>query len=345
MNNHCIVVNREALTENYLPERMVGRESEVEKVTRCLSPATKRRKPLHIWISGDSGTGKTVLARFILSEMMREHPSIHGAYIDCWKHDTLYKVAAALVHSLRILGAEQQDTVLKLDRLERYLQGRPLIVILDQIDQTFPKDRNSIILGLCNMESTGLVCIARKKNAFFSLQCTARSRLNPQFVECKRYSAEDLIGILRDRAQIALIEDSCHVSVCKKIAHLSKGDARVAIQTLRSAVEWAEEERSSRIRGQDVARVWNDINQPPKEYVLASLTEDHRMLYDIVREHGQIVSGELRKLYLRRCESTDRKPIAVRTFSDYANRLLQYGLVSSERARVRGRVRLFKIMA
>jgi len=297
-----------------------------------------------MWIYGDSGMGKTALARFASSELKQKHP-IEVAYICCWQHHTLYKVVDALIEQLRILQAEQQDTALKLKKLEKHLDGKPFVLMLDEIDKVSPKDRNEIIYGLCNLGQIGLICISNKKDTFFSLEPGTRSRLNPQFVECRKYSNRDLLSILRDRRELGLAPESCSPSVLERIARLSRGDARIAIQTLRAAAEWAEQERDSRIQTRYIAKVWNGITQDPKEGVLASLTQDHRMLHDIVREHGQITSGELRKIYLKQCKERSRKPIAVRTFSKYVNRLAHSGLIACERARLKGKVRLFKIAA
>jgi len=122
-------------------------------------------------------------------------------------------------------------------------------------------------------------------------------------------------------------------------------DARLAVQTLRAAAEWAENTGGSHIRMRDIARVWNEVRRVPKEYLLESLTPDHGMLYRLVELHGQAMSGELRRRYLELCRGVHRKPIAERTFSDYINRLAQCGLVACERARVKGRVRLISLPA
>ena len=341
MNSHSLVVNKEALTENFVPPGLVGTERQAQELRRCLQPATRLRKPLHVWIHGGSGTGKTVMARFILSEFAQKH-HVETAYVCCWQHHTLYKVVEALVDRLRILRAEQQDTASKLEKLERYLQDRPFIVVLDEIDLTCPKDRNSIIYGLCNLGHTGLICISRKKEAFFSLDPGARSRLAPQFIECQCYSNEELVSVLADRCELALDIDSCPAQVVKKIAGLSRGDARTAIQTLRNAVEWADQGRASEVTPSDVAQVWHELSQPPRECILSSLTQDHRMLYDMICERREVNSARLRELYLEGCQRIRRKPIAPRTFTKYMIRLLQCGLVTCERARVKGQTRLFK---
>ena len=225
MSGYSLVVNREALLENYLPQGIVGRQREVQQVMRGLYPATRGRKPLHVWIHGDSGTGKTALAQFVLSGIRRRH-SVETAYIDCWQHNTLFKVVDALTQSLCILGAEQHDTVFKLRRLEKRLNGRPFIILLDDIDRAFPKDRTAIIHGLCNLGKTELVCISHKEDTFYSLPPAIRARLNPQFVECRGYSKQKMMEILDNRQHLALMPNACSKNTLEKIACLSRGDAR-----------------------------------------------------------------------------------------------------------------------
>ena len=81
-----------------------------------------------------------------------------------------------------------------------------------------------------------------------------------------------------------------------------------------------------------------------REEEARQLTEDHRILYSIVKEKGQIASGALWNEYQKRCGDMRREPIALRTFSQYMNRLAQARLVATERARVKGKVRLFRIL-
>lgn len=87
------------------------------------------------------------------------------------------------------------------------------------------------------------------------------------------------------------------------------------------------------------------VKETRKTHILDSLTQDHRMLYEIVEQKGQALSVDLWQEYLQRCSQLRRKPLAPRTFSDYANRLVHAGLITSQRARVKGKVRLFKVAA
>ena len=55
------------------------------------------------------------------------------------------------------------------------------------------------------------------------------------------------------------------------------------------------------------------------------------------------MSGKLWKQYLKKCKKLNKRTIASRTYSEYINRLIEIGLVKSDRALVRGKVRVFKI--
>lgn len=166
MIHHSIVMTGEVFGEEFLPEAIVQRNEQLRNIEQCLRPAAWRRKPLHVWLSGSSGSGKTLVSRYILHRWGKEHV-VNTAYVNCWEHNTLYKVVDALVDALKILMAEQQRTSFKLDRIRRYMAGAPLIVVLDEIDEAFPRDRSAILRGLCDLGKVGLLCISRSKDTFY----------------------------------------------------------------------------------------------------------------------------------------------------------------------------------
>ena len=105
----------------------------------------------------------------------------------------------------------------------------------------------------------------------------------------------------------------------------------------------ADHQRLDKITSKILKEQMKAVQETRKAHILNSLTQDHRMLYEIVRQKGKILSGDFWEEYLQRCSQLRRKPLASRTFSDYANRLVQADLMTSERARVRGKVRLFRV--
>jgi len=339
-----MIVEHSILRESYIPEKLFDRETQVQEILRCLSPLLKGRKPLNLWLYGEPGSGKTATAIYLLNNL-KEKAGIKGILINCWQKDTFYEILDEIISQLRILGAEEHRTSMKLDRLRRYLNDQPFVIVLDEIDQLKPSERSTTLYNFDSLGNIGLVCISNSRQALFELEERVRSRLNPYTLYFPAYSNEILMEILMYRAQTALSTGIWSENTLRQIAKMASGDARVAIRTLQAAAELAENERLDTISTHTLKRQWNNARQAKQDHILQTLTEDHRILYQIVKQRGQILSGDLWVEYLQHCVQAKRKPLASRTFSDYVNRLAQVGLIISERARVKGKVRLFKITA
>jgi len=337
-----IIANPDLLNEDYIPPIIPGRESQITELQFCIAPSLKGKKPLHSWVYGNPGTGKTATTKFMLRKL--EHESgIRGVYVNCWEHNSAYSVVEKICVELRILGADKLNTSFKVERFERFLGDKPFVIILDEIDQPCPKERNSIIYNLCNLGKIGLIAVCNSKYTLFGLDDRVKSRLQPTRIEFPPYSVNDLIFILRQRAEWALYPKTWNEAILEKIAELSEGDARVAIQTLKNASHQSEREYKTRIEYEDVHKGWNSAKDLKKTYLLNKLTEHHRLLFEIIKKQGQVLSGKLWGLYLEECKTKKLKPMAVRTFSLYTNKLKELGLIKAERALVRGKVRLLKV--
>lgn len=313
------------------------------EIMSCLAPAARQEKPMNVWLHGRPGTGKTAVVKFLLERLSREH-NVMGSYINCWEHDTLYSVLDALVSDLRILRAEQQSTSFKLERVRKTIGDSPFILVLDEIDRPSPKDRQDMIYCLSRLGKVGLVCIANSQDTYFALDERIKSRLNPKPVEFSSYSEVDLLEILRSRAEDGLSSSAWSSSSLRRIAQLAKGDARLAIQTLKNAAEAVESESALRVTPAYVEKGWHNAMEVGKSWLLRGLTEDHRLLYRLISRRKEMLSGDLWQFYLDHCASNGRQPIALRTFSDYVNDLRKAKLVEIERARVRGKVRLLRVV-
>jgi orc1/cdc6 family replication initiation protein len=337
-----IIINPEILKETYILINAAVREAHLEELLRCLRPGFDRKKPMHAWLFGEPGTGKTLLVKHVLGKMSRE-ALVGGAYINCWEQNSFYSVLDKLVRELRMLGAEKLNSSFKLERLKMFFGNRPFIIVLDEIDKPKREERDSILYNLCNVGNVGLVCVSNSRSVLYSMDERIKSRLNAKQIEFHPYAQDDLFCILKQRAELALSPGSCNEATLRKIAELAEGDARVAIQTLKNAAYNAEKDVSKAINENHIKDGFTSAKGMKKTFLLENLTSHHRLLYDLVAERGKINSGELWQAYLDRCDSLSKPPIALRTFSEYMNKLIELGLVRWDRALVRGKVRVFKV--
>ncbi len=336
-----IVRNPDLLNETYIPPHIPAREPHINELTFCLRPAAQNKKPTHAWLYGPPGTGKTLIAKYILKKIEKD-AGVSGVYINCWEQNSYYSVLDKLVRELRILGAEKLNTSFKLERLERFLGKTPFVIVLDEIDLPKKNERDSIVYNLCNIGNVGIVFAFNSRNVLFSMDERIKSRLNAKQIEFNPYTQDDLTYILSRRAEFALHPKSWDEKTVKHIAELADGDARVAIQTLKNAAYNAESDTSGKIRKCHIAKSYNSVRDLKKTYLLNKLTSHHRMLFETVRERKEIHSGDLWKAYVTKCRKINKNPIALRTFSEYMNKLIELDLVQWDRALVRGKVRVFK---
>lgn len=338
-----VLTNPGLLDEEHVPDNMLRREQRIAEIEVCLLPTLKKQRPLHVWLYGSPGTGKTTAARYVLEKMHRES-GVQGAYVNCWQHDSLYSILDYITAEMRILRAEEQRTARKLEKFQQHIKQEPFVFVLDEIDKPSPKERASILYSFCNIPRIGLISISNSCDPLFELDARVRSRLNPVLVVFGPYTCEELAAILVERAQEALADGSWDRKMLRQIAELARGDARMALQTLKKAAWIAERDRATRITDSHVSKAWGSTRELKTRYLLRKLTPDHRILYEIVKYQGQILSSDLRQLYLLECSRMKRRPIAERTFSDYINDLKREDLAEVERARVRGKVRLVRIV-
>jgi len=332
--------NPDVLSETHLPAEVHAREMKLKEIEICLMPLAESRKPINCWLYGKAGSGKTTTARWTLRELS-EKAGIMGVYVNCWENPTFFSVLDCVARELRMLGAEKLSTSFKLERLKKHLSNQRLVLVLDEIDQPPPKERNAILYNLSHLPTVALICVCNSQNVYFSLEDRVKSRLNPTRMLFEEYSPDELLDILCQRAQYALAPESCAEGILRRIAGLANGDARIAIQTLKNAAYLAERDEHREIVAPHVKGAWNSAKELKKTYLLRKLTDHHRMLYELIARNSGILSGDLWRLYLKTCNARSVKPIAVRTYSDYCNKLVEIGLVHAKRAAIQGKVREF----
>ncbi|MEO2237471.1 MAG: AAA family ATPase, partial [Candidatus Poseidoniia archaeon] len=90
--------NRGVLSSDYVPEDFPHRNDEIDQVAHILRPALEGSRPSNILIYGQTGTGKTAVARYICDQLKdkvtADGGAIHTAHINCKRVNTPYGILA-----------------------------------------------------------------------------------------------------------------------------------------------------------------------------------------------------------------------------------------------------------
>jgi cell division control protein 6 len=339
-NSSSIVAKPFAFDETYVPDRLVGREQEIEKLRTCIEPARRNLTPLNCWLYGPSGSGKTSVVQSVLHEAQSQF-GLRWAYVNCWQTPTYYLVLDRLVEHLRVLGAEAQIAKVKANAIVRALENQPLAVVLDELDMVTPRERASILYNLGQLGKVAVYCITYTGRSLAGLDSRVRSRLNCHVIELHQYERPQIVEVLKQRAEIGLFPGVWSDDVLARIADISEGNSRTAIQTLRSAAFLAERKRSPRLLVDHVNECWTGTGDLRKQHMLDALTPHHRLILTVVQEQGAVASGNLWRLYREACDGRSLQPVALRTYNHYLRKLVALRLLIEEIVIDKGRRRMF----
>jgi len=309
----------------YVPDRLLHRDSEQNALARAFDPALRGERPGDVLLHGPHGVGKTVLARHTFEDLQ-------GQVDASWAHvHAMDKSATGIIRDvLRQLGGDPARTT-PLEDLCLALRERvaePTIVVLDEGDDL----AEDALRRLADVPWVGMVPIVHDPDAF-------RSRLDDQRVEQRlagaelrlgRYSPTELADILEPRVRKGL-RVSVDRSYLERIADRSSGGARKAIQTLRAAGEIARE-RECPVESVDVGVAYQRALRRIRQANLRSMGYDYHVLYELVREAGEIGSGDLHARYERvredvYGEDVSATPIGERRRRDKLAKLDEYELI------------------
>ncbi|MBM3303721.1 MAG: AAA family ATPase [Candidatus Aenigmarchaeota archaeon] len=313
-----VIRNREALTEEFLPERMFSRDGQLQQMAQCLAPIAGGSSPRSMMLYGPPGTGKTCMSRYVLSQLS-EQASFHHAYVNCWNFETRFKILFSI---LQKIGADPSkhrvgtpiDEII--EALARKARSRQLVVILDEVDRVSDEKAvyDLVELGAC------VIMIANNETATYKWDPRIRSRLSSaERIAFPKYRHDELEGILKDRAEWALMPGSISLKEIVRIAERASGDARAAIAALRAAAEKAEAAGAGKVTADMLSEPSGrkDRQAELNRFQIAAVTQ---------LKKGPLPSGELLELITK----MTGEPVAERTFRKYMEELVRLGMVRAE---------------
>ena len=220
---------------------------------------------------------------------------------------------------------------------------RVVVIMLDEIDKLVEKSGDDTLYNLSRMNSeldnsrVSIMGISNDLKFTDFLDPRVKSSLGEEEIVFPPYDATQLRDILRHRSEIAfkgetLSEDV--IPLCAAFAAQEHGDARRALDLLRTAGELAERDRTEIVEEKHVRRAQEKIELDRVVEVVRTLpTQSKLVLYAtiLLEKNGvhNVNTGEVFNIYKRLCEEVDADVLTQRRVTDLISELDMLGIVNA----------------
>tara|TARA_B100000745_G_scaffold68687_1_gene40929 strand:- start:384 stop:1619 length:1236 start_codon:yes stop_codon:yes gene_type:complete len=352
-----LIKNRDVLHFDHIPEQILHRDPEQEKIAQTLIPILMGSRPSNLLVYGKTGTGKTLVIKKVLSKIQKrvEEGSfpIKLAYTNAKHESTL---SGLLVDFGRQLGLSSQktkdgkmwipDTGLSTSEVFNrilYIISKHeinVVLVIDEIDylaeliQKTGKDTlYSITRANERLETGSLTLVGVSNDLTFKERLDPRviSSLSEEEVVFTNYNLEQIKQILKARIQIAfsegIVKDAA-LNLCSAMASRESGDARRAIDLLRVASEIAERTQMSNVVEEHVRQASEKIEENKEIVALKSYPLHEKLLILAVMKSSEISTGETYLTYKALCKEIRQKELTQRRVTQMLSEIEMSGIIS-----------------
>ena len=347
VNSKSIFINRDVLRNDYIPQHILFRDEQITQLGRILAPILKGSKPSNVFLYGKTGTGKTVVARYVVRKLEEKSSQLKmgttflyvNTRLASTQYRTLVELGSQLGISLPFTGLSLSEAMSRIfEKMKR--DGASAVIILDEIDYMVKEYDDNILYEftrsnneLLDNNFISIVGISNDLKFKEYLDPRVLSSLSEEEMVFPPYTVEELEAILMDRVNAAFrpgaVSDSA-AKLCASLAASEHGDARRAVDLLRVAGELAEREGSDTVTTDHITR--------------ASKSIEHDRTYEVVRSlplHGKLVlaavlmapedvnTGRLYSNYGSAARRLGVEPLTQRRVSGILNELDVLGVVNA----------------
>jgi cell division control protein 6 len=220
---------------------------------------------------------------------------------------------------------------------------RVVVIMLDEIDKLVEKSGDDTLYNLSRMNSEldnsriSIMGISNDLKFTDFLDPRVKSSLGEEEIVFPPYDANQLRDLLQHRADIAFKNDALTddvIPLCAAFAAQEHGDARRALDLLRTAGELAERSQADTVEEAHVRQAQDKIELDRVVEVVRTLpTQSKIVLFSIIllEKNGvhNINTGEVFNIYKRLCEEIDADILTQRRVTDLISELDMLGIVNA----------------
>ena len=348
-----ITKNKQVLLTTYVPNILPHRTAQIERIASIISSALNGDKPSNIMVYGKTGTGKTAVLNYIGKELRKADENEEKCkyiYVNCEIVDTPYSVLfnignQIIVEDSRRIPFTGWSFEKVYSEIVNYINNmnKVFIVVLDEIDKLIDRKGDDVFYYLAkineNLESSKVSLIGISNNMKFMelLEPKAKSRLGGESVIFPPYSKDELEDILRERVKEAfdenVIEDSV-ISYCASIGAKVDGDARVAIDLLKTAADIAERNGDEKVQEAHVKSAKNSIEFDIVSEAIKTLPPQSKLVLiavikNVESGNSSMTTGDVYKAYQSLCGMIGTSVLSQRRIGDLISELDSLGLITA----------------
>lgn len=351
---------------SYVPHRLPHRNQELHLLKEFFSFILRfpEKMAQRVLITGDVGTGKTVLSqRFganITREAAKRGVNLRYVHVNCREYrGSLFLILHHVVSVFhpnfpkRGYSAEELLGILLqiLDEENFYV-----ILALDEFESLVDREGAEAVYKLTRVQEIrhgkpqrlSLICILRDFRVLEKLDVSTRSTLQSNIISLEKYSKQQLIDILNDRVSLAfkpltVLEET--VSLVAELAFAERGNARFGIELLWRAGKYADAEGVQMVTPECVRKAVSSVTPTLRKSELSFLGFHEKLfllaIARIFKESQKAYASfaEAEKAYAITCEEYNVKPYSHTQLWKYLKFFSNTGIVKTQVSNVTGRGR------
>ena len=346
------------LSLEFIPRKLPHRDDQMRFLTQLFrfsidSPFSTSQRVL---ITGDVGTGKTVLAQRFGTDLVKAATSrkvnLHYVHVNCREaKGSLFMIIKRVLTQFepefpkRGFAPEELLHTL-MDMLDD--KNMHLILALDEVEHLIRTEESTPIYNLTRIQEErvgkpirlSLIFILREMEYLQKLDKSTIDTLQRNIVKLDKYNPQQLIDILKDRISIAFKENTVTDDALELVADIGgeSGDARYSIELLWRAGKYADSEAAKRVLTDHVRKAAGSVYQTFRGDYIAALSPHEKYLLlalaRVLRESEEAYAniGAVEREYKAVCEEYNDKPRKHTQIWKYARGLGAIGVITASKS-------------